>query len=47
MSVESTVSLMIVFIIEVLLVAELLKINPYGQDAVEDIKKYITKFKKL
>ena len=38
LSVESTVSLMIVFIIEVLLVAELLKINPYDQDAVEDIK---------
>ena len=37
-SVVSTASLMVTFILEVLLVAELLKINPYSQDAVEDIK---------
>ena len=29
---------MVTFILEVLLVAELLKIDPYSQDAVEDIK---------
>ena len=38
-SVESTVSLMVAFIVEILLIAELLKINPYNQDAVEDIKR--------
>ena len=38
-SVESTVSLMVAFIMEILLIAELLKINPYDQDAVEDIKR--------
>ena len=37
-SVVSTTSLMVTFIIEILLVAELLKIDPYSQDAVEDIK---------
>ena len=37
-SVVSTVSLMVTFIIEILLVAELLKVDPYSQDAVEDIK---------
>ena len=37
-SVVSTASLMVTFIIEILLVAELLKIDPYSQEAVEDIK---------
>ena len=35
---ESIASLMVIFLVEVLVLAELKKINPYGQAAVEDIK---------
>ena len=37
-SVESIASLMTIYLVEVLLVAKLLNINPYDQPAVEDIK---------
>ena len=37
-SVESVASLMTIYLVEVLLVAELLNVNPYDQPAVEDIK---------
>lgn len=35
---ESIASLMVIFLVEVLILAELKNINPYGQPAVEDIK---------